>query len=160
MNPASFGLHHYNGHHHLFHHQLHAAKHHHRRANHLPQTPFGCKTSCLGEDVASHHTIDLMDTDTSGSTKSGPTLLDVLSQVVDTTRVSCKVKVEPLLETFLTSTSTTAAPMPEVELTGASSCYGTLWYRKWRQANAPTLNLDITARRNKPHCRHCEGLRD
>lgn len=86
----------------------------------MPQTPFG-KANCL--EVSHHHTIDLMDTEPSGVTKSGPTLLDVISQVVDTTRVSCKVKVEPLLDTFLTSTS--ASPMPDVELNGAA-CYGTL----------------------------------
>ena len=52
--------------------------------------------------------------------------LDVLSQVVDTTRVSCKVKVEPLLDTFLTATSTTTAatatPVQDVELAGGGGC--------------------------------------
>jgi serine/threonine protein kinase len=121
---TTFGLHHYSNHHHLYHH-LHTK--HHRRLN-LPQMPFG-KSHMLGEEVppTSHHTIDMMDTSMQPEPKShsGPSLFNVLSHVVDNTRVSCKVKVEPLLDTFLATTTTAASHSQDSELSGAS-CYGTL----------------------------------
>ena len=128
-----FSLSHYNQH--LYQQLHHPAIKHHRRL-HLPQLhatpPFG-RAHLLGEDVPTmHHTIDMMDTTTPqsqptdfashSSTKShsGPTSsYNVLSQVV-------KVKVEPLIDTYLTTTTTTmAAVSQESELNGAS-CYGTL----------------------------------
>ena len=127
-----FSLSHYNQH--LYQQLHHPVVKHHRRL-HLPQlhaTPFG-RPHLLGEDVPIHHTIDMMDTTPShqtdlasqSSTKShsGPTsLYNVLSQVVDASRVTCKVKVEPLIDTYLTTTTTASQ---ESELSGAS-CYGTL----------------------------------
>ena len=134
----TFALHHYN--HHLYHHLHHPTPNKpHRRIN-LPQIhagPFG-RPHLLGEDeVPAHHTIDMMDTtmqaDVMASpvglkSHSGPTsLFNVLSNVSDHTRVSCKVKVEPLLDTFLTATATTTAgSSQDSELSSGTPCYGTL----------------------------------
>ena len=128
QSPA-FALHHYNGHHQLYH-QLHHAKHH-RRINPIPQLPFGkthhhhfAMDDATSTSTAQHHTIDMMETDATSVTKSGPTLFGV----IDGTRVSCKVKVEPLIDTFLHVTSSTAAStttLPDSDL-GGPACYGTI----------------------------------